>query len=150
MSSTSPPELDLRATIPGPDEVPAVKEYKWVKASDEITATKLTLKAQRDRYSSAVAQVAVRTLHEVFEADRHGRIHSISLIVQVHRISPATGLDEDVPLVAVAADRDRFSAFDLTQVDPVATIDHLGGALSKKPWDLLAVDPAGVRGAGTP
>lgn len=142
-------ELDLRATILGPDEVPTVKEYKWAKTSDEITTTKLTLKAQRDRYSSAVAQVAVRTLHEVFEADRHGRIHSISLIVQVHRISPATGLAEDVPLVAVAADRDRFATFDLTQVDPAATIGHLGGVLSKKPWELLAVDPAGVRGAGT-
>lgn len=142
-------ELTLTASVPEPAAVPAVKEYKYVKAKDEIVPVALTLKAQKDRYASAVAQVAVRTLHEVFEADRAGKIHSIALTVGVDRISPATGRPETVPLVAVAADRETFAAFDLANVVPEATLGHLGAATSKSPYDLVPADLSrGVRVRG--
>lgn len=142
-------ELTLTATVPEPSAVPAVKEYKYVKAKDEIVATPLTLKAQKDRYAEAVWQVAVRTLHEVFEADRAGKIHSISLTVGVDRISPATGKPETVPLVLVAADRETFGSFDLANVVPQATLSHLGAALSKSPFDVTPADTSrGVRVRG--
>src|SRR5205085_10228012 len=92
-------ELELAVTIPEPTAVPAVKEYRYVKAKDEISGTSLPVRAQKDRYANAVWQVAVRTLHEVFEADRAGKIKSIALMVGVDRIAPATGRPETVPLV---------------------------------------------------
>jgi restriction system protein len=93
--------------------------------------------------------VAVRTLHEVFEADRAGKIHSIALTVGVDRVAPATGLPETVPLVLVAADRETFTGFDLANVMPWATLDHLGAALSKSPFDLSPADTSrGVRQRG--
>lgn len=142
-------ELTLTATVPEPSTVPAVKEYKYVKAKDEITATLLPVKVQRDRYSNAVWQVAVRTLHEVFEADRAGKIHSIALTVGVNRIAPATGRPETVPLVIVAADRETFSEFDLANVVPQATLAHLGAAMSRAPFDLTPADTSrGVRARG--
>ena len=142
-------ELTLTVTVPDPQSVPSVKEYRYVKAKDEIAATALPVKAQKDRYASAVWQVAVRTLHEVFEADRAGKIHSISLTVGVNRISPATGHPETVPLVVVAADRDTFSGFDLANVVPQATLTHLAAAMSKSPSDLTPVDASrGVRVRG--
>lgn len=134
-------ELTLQVSVPEPSTVPSVKEYKYVKAKDEITATALPVKAQKDRYASAVSQVAVRSLHEVFEADRAGKIHSIALSVGVDRVAPATGLPETIPLVIVAADRETFSAFDLANVVPDATLSHLGAAMSKSPFDCT---PAGA------
>ncbi len=134
-------ELTLQVSVPDPSTVPSVKEYKYAKAKDEITATALPVKAQKDRYASAVWQVAVRTLHEVFEADRAGKIHSIALSVGVDRVAPATGLPETIPLVIVAADRVTFSAFDLANVVPDATLVHLGAAMSKSPFDCT---PAGA------
>jgi restriction system protein len=142
-------ELTLQVTVPEPSAVPSVKEYKYVKAKDEITATQLTAKAQKDRYASAVWQVAVRTLHEVFEADRVGKIHSIALSVGVDRVAPATGLPETIPLVIVAAERETFNAFDLTNVVPEATLAHLGAAMSKSPFDLTPAGAGrGVRAQG--
>ncbi|MBD7918619.1 hypothetical protein H9657_10075 [Cellulomonas sp. Sa3CUA2] len=142
-------ELTLTAIVPEPSAVPSVKEFKYVKAKDEIVATALTAKAQKDRYAEAVWQVAVRTLHEVFEADRAGKIRSIALTVGVNRISPATGKPETVPLVQVAADRETFSGFDLANIVPQATLSHLGAALSKSPFDLTPADTArGVRVRG--
>lgn len=142
-------ELTLQVDIPAPSSLPSVKEYRYVKAKDEITESQLTAKAQKDRYASAVQQVAIRTLHEVFEADRAGKIHSIALTVGVHTIAPATGQAEYVPLTVVAADRQTFSSFDLAHVVPAATLEHLGAAVSKSPFDLTPANTSrGVRQRG--
>jgi restriction system protein len=139
-------ELTLVATVPEPSKIPVVKEYKYVKARDEITTTALPVREQKDRYANAVWQVAVRTLHEVFEADRAGKIHSIALTVGVETVATATGLPVMVPLVVVAADRETFNKFDLSNVVPKATLEHLGAALSKSPFDLTPADTSlGVR-----
>lgn len=142
-------ELTLQMSVPEPSTVPSVKDYKYSKAKDEITATALPVKVQKDRYAGAVWQVAVRTLHEVFEADRAGKIHSIALTVGVDRVAPATGLPETIPLVIVAADRGTFSAFDLANVVPEATLSHLGAAMSKSPFDCTPAGAGrGVRAQG--
>ena len=142
-------ELTLQVNIPEPSTVPSVKEYRYVKAKDEITASPLPAKAQKDRYTAAVHQVAVRTLHEVFEADRAGKIHSIALTVGVNRVAPATVQPEYVPLTIVAADRETFGSFDLANVVPAATLDHLGAAVSKSPFNLTPADASrGVRQRG--
>lgn len=142
-------ELTLKVTVPEPGVVPAIKEYKYVKAKDEITSTVLPLKANKSRYTDAVWQVAMRTLHEVFEADRAGKIHSIALTVGVDRTAPATGRPETVPLVLVAADRTTFNEFDLANVVPEATLAHLGASMSKSPFDLMPADTSrGVRVQG--
>lgn len=138
-------ELTLQVNIPEPAALPTVKEYRYLKAKDEVVATQLTAKEQKDRYNSAVHQVALRNLHEVFEADRLGKIHSIALTVGVARMSPATGQQEFVPLVVVAADRDTFSSFELASVVPAATLKHLGAAVSKSPFDLTQAETSGVR-----
>jgi restriction system protein len=139
-------ELTLAMTVPPPSAMPTVKEYRYVKAKDEITATLLPLAELKGRYANAVFQVAVRTLHEVFEADRNGKVRSVALTVVTRSVSPATGLEETIPLVVTAADRERFTAFDLGNVVPHATLQHLGAALSKSPYDLTPADTSrGVR-----
>lgn len=72
-------ELRLRVLIPGPSEISDIKAYKYSKASDEITSTTLSQKECRERFASAVHQVALRSFHEVFESDRRGLIQTIPL-----------------------------------------------------------------------
>ncbi len=142
-------ELTLTVIVPDPSSIPTVKEYRYVKAKDEIVPTALSVKEQKERYANAVWQVALRTLHEIFEADRAGKIRSVALTVGTSHIAPATGRPENVPLAVVAADRDTFSTFDLGNVVPRATLMHLGAALSKSPFDLTPADTsAGVRVRG--
>lgn len=138
-------ELLLRAVVPAPDQLPTVKAYRYVKATDEIVGSPSTKKDLNDRYSDALAQVALRTLHEVFEADRRGVVHSVSLEVGPATKDPATGLDRFFPLVAVGAGRAQFMEFDLGAVVPAATLGLLGAAVSKSPMALAVVDPSGVR-----
>ncbi len=139
-------ELTLKVVAPSPSTIATVKEYKYVQAKDEITETTVPAKELKDRYASAIAQTAVRSMHEIFESDRAGKIHTIALTIVVGRLDPGTGLDVESPLVAVAADRSTFASFDLANVVPSATLQHLGGLISKSPFDLIAVDMSkGVR-----
>jgi restriction system protein len=140
-------ELALRCLVPGPDRIPATKAYKFAKAADEVTETALPQKATKDRYAGAVNQVALRSLHEVFEADRRALIRSISLEVGTETIDPATGVNTYVPFVAVGADRGTFTGFDLAAVVPAATLTHLGASVSKNPLGLAPADVSGIRKA---
>lgn len=140
-------ELRLRVLVPGPNSIPAIKAYKYTKATDEITSTELSQKQCRDRYASAIHQVALRSFHEVFEADRRGLIKTISLEVGTNTVDPATGLNIYVPFVIAAAERDAFLAFNLSAVVPTLTLERLGAAVSKNPYGLVTAERSGVRRA---
>ena len=140
-------ELTLKAGVPAPSSMPGIREYKYIKARDEITETAQSQKEQKERYANAVAQVAVRTLHEIFEADRAGRVQTISLTVGTETIDPGTGHLADIPFVAVASDRATFEAINLSNAVPAATLAHLKATVSKNPLGLVAIDLSkGVRG----
>lgn len=138
-------ELRLQVLVPGPEKLPVIKAFKYTKASDSITSTAFSQKETKERYAGAVHQVTLRSLHEVFEADRRGLIQTISLEVGTRTADRATGREIYVPFVAVGAERESFMKFDLSAVVPSATLAHLGGALSKDPYHLLPADTSGIR-----
>jgi restriction system protein len=138
-------ELRLRVAVPNPDVVPTVKAYKYAKSADEINTTQLPQKTCKDRYAGALHQVALRSLHEVFEADRRGLIKTVSAEVGTEAKDPATGRQAFFSFVAVGAERNAFLEFDLSSVVPAATLAHLGAAVSKNPFDLIPADTSGVR-----
>ena len=139
-------ELELTVLISRPDQLPAEKAYKWAKAQDEVTATMLSAKDLKARYASVVHQVTLRTVHEIFEADRAGHINTIALSVATEANDAATGQHKRTTLAAVAAERASFVDFDLSNVVPLATLQHLGASMSKSPYDLVGIDGTpGVR-----
>lgn len=138
-------ELRLHVVIPGPDHVPTIKAHRYTKSTDEITSTSLSQKDIKDRYAAIVHGVALRSLHEVFEADRRGLIRAVSLELGTNTINPATGRETYVPFVAVATEREPFEQIDLSAVVPSATLEHLGAAVSKNPHGLVPASSSGVR-----
>ena len=138
-------ELRLLAKVPKPDRFPTTKGFKYAKASDEIVAVSMTQKELRERYTSAVHQVALRSLHEVFEADRRGLIKTIALEVGVRALDPSIGEVVWIPFVIAGVERDSFLAINLASVVPQATLTHLGASLSKNPFALDRTQRKGVR-----
>lgn len=138
-------ELVLRVSIPDPSSVPTDRSFRYVKANDEIVPIAQTQKEARDRYASIIHQVALRSLHEVFEADRRQLIRSISLEVGTMTQHPATGRDTFIRFVAVAADRTHFGEFKLGSVVPAATLELLGATVAKQPHLLKSVEAHGIR-----
>lgn len=138
-------ELSLRVTVPEPSALPEVKAFRYAKATDEIVASEMPQKERRERYAGAVHQVALRSIHEVFESDRRGLIRTIALELGTDAADPATGKRGFIPFVIAAAEREAFMSFDLSAVVPAMTLARMGAAVSKNPYALVPVERRGVR-----
>lgn len=140
-------ELTLAVSVPAPSGLPTVKEVKFNRAKDQLQPVMVAQREQQLRYTTALACTALRSIHEVFQADRDHRIRTISLTVQTVTIDPATGRPAAIPLLSAAADRSTFTTYDLAQVDPMATLALMKATISKNPLTLTPINVArDVRG----
>jgi restriction system protein len=123
------------------DSVPTDKQYRYVRARDAIEHTSRPTTQVKALYSSAVAQIAIRTLHELFEADRQQKLETIVFNGLVTTVDPATGRPASPHLVTVRTSRDSFLALDLRNVEPLACLKGLNASVSKSPSELVPVRP---------
>src|SRR3954454_1850719 len=63
-------QLLIEYHLPSVEVIPVVKEYRYDRVRDDLTAVPRDAAQIRRRYTEIVAQVALRTIHEVVEADR--------------------------------------------------------------------------------
>jgi len=134
-------QLVAEFELPTLDVVPAEKSFRYVKARDEITTAERTAKDRRERYASVLAQLSLRTVHELFEADREDAIETIVFNGMVDSVDPRTGQGVRPCLITLRTTRDRFEQLDLARVEPQACLRHLNAEVSKSPTELAAVRP---------
>ncbi len=84
-------QLVVELQLPTAAVVPEVKAYKFVKTKDEVTSTPRPASQVKSLYTGTVAQMTLRTLHELFEADRKQYIDTLVLNCYVDTQDPATG-----------------------------------------------------------
>jgi restriction system protein len=134
-------QLVIQYQLPGFVIIPAVAEYRYVKTSDKVTQKARTVRERQERYQRVVAAVAVRTLHEVFEADRSQIAETVVFNGHVDTINDATGKQEYPCLVTLMTTRDSFMDRDFSRVDPLACLLDLSASVSKNPAELAPVRP---------
>lgn len=134
-------QLVVEYDLPPFDIVPGVAAYRYVKASDDIAETPRSPSQRKQLYSSIVAQTTLRTLYEVFTSDVAGHVESIVLNGHVDTIDKGTGHNVRPCLVTLRTTRERFTALDLSRVDPIECLKGLNASLSKSPAELLPVRP---------
>jgi restriction system protein len=125
--------------LPPIEVIPIVKEYRFDRIRDDLTAIPRDDLEIRQRYTDLIAKVSLRTIHEVIEADRGGLVQQVSFNGIVDTIDRRTGEFVRPCLVSVKTGRDTFAAIKLRRVDPVACLKHLQGALSAAPDELAGV-----------
>lgn len=127
--------------LPTIDVIPQVREYRYVRAQDETITTPRPEDEINRRYADVLRQVTLRTVHELFEADRGGLVATIVFNGIVETIDPRTGHQVRPCLVTLRTTRDTFTALNLAKVDITACLRHLGAAVSTRPHELVAVRP---------
>jgi len=127
--------------LPTAELVPAVKAYRYVKASDTIAESARPQSQIKALYASAVAQVAIRTLYELFRSDKGGHLDTVVFNGVVDTTDPGSGRRIRPCLVTVRATRESFSELDLSHIEPLACLKHLSAGVSKSPAELLPVRP---------
>jgi restriction system protein len=139
-----PPEsrqLVVEYELPSVAIVPPVRLYRYVRSRDAIEESARPQSELRALYASVVAQAALRTIHELFEADRSNRLETIVLNGYVNTIDAATGQPAAPHLVTVRASKEAFMRLELAHVEPLACLKGLNAAISKSPHELLPVRP---------
>ena len=134
-------QLVVEYDLPPYETVPQVGSYKYIKTQDEVVETARPVTQRKALYASVIAQVTLRTLHELFNADRTGQLESIVFNGYVDSIDKGTGRPVRPCLVTVRTSRDVFTQIDLSRVEPTACLKVLNAAVSKSPTELLAVRP---------
>ena len=134
-------QLIVEYDLPNFEIIPTAASYKYVKTKDEITEAARPPLQRKTLYSSLVAQVTLRTLHELFTADRLGYIDIIVLNGYVVSVDKGTGHPMRTCLVTVRTSRDTFMHLNLSQVDPPTCLKTLNASVSKSPTELAPVRP---------
>lgn len=134
-------QLVVEYELPGVEVVPTVKAFRYVRASDSIAESARPAAQARSSYAEVVAQVTLRTLHEVFEADRGRNVDVVVFNGVRHTTDPGSGRPIKPCLVTVRATKDTFGELELGSVQPLACLRHLSAGVSTSPAELAPVRP---------
>jgi restriction system protein len=134
-------QLVVEYELPSVEVVPTIKIYRYVKSTDTVNATARPAAQIRSTYASVVAQVTLRTVHELFEADRNRFLDVIVFNGVVDSIDRGTGQKVRPCIITLRTTRDAFLAVDVAAVDPQACLKHLSASVSKSPTELVPVRP---------
>ncbi len=134
-------ELVVEYDLPHVSVIPTDLEYRYVKTRDQID-TKSRKSADIKRlYQDIVASVALRTLHELFEADQADALALITFNGIVETTDPASGREIRVPVVSVRTAKSEFQSLRLDRVEKITCLRNLGAQVSNRPEELQAIKP---------
>jgi restriction system protein len=133
--------LIIDNSLPEINSLPNVKSVKYVISQDKFTETLLTDAAINKIYDNLLYQVALRTIHELYEADVVVALNSVVFNGWVNSIDKATGNDVNSCIMSLQASRDDFLAINLSNVDPKACFKQLKGIGSSKLHGLSPIAP---------
>lgn len=134
-------QLAVEYQLPGPEIIPTVQEYRYSKTRDAMEVKPRKASDCAKLYQDVVASVALRTLHEVFEADQANQILVVVFNGFVRTVDPATGTDIQPCLISVRVIRERFNGLDLSRISKSACLRNLGAQVSQSPNEMVAVKP---------
>ena len=95
----------------------------------------------RKLYDSLVYQISLRTVHELFEADRFSALDSVVFNGYVTSVDRRTGLESTACILSLQTTREKFLEINLSQVDPKACFKALKGVGSSRLHSLTPIAP---------
>ena len=149
---TFPQELDIdfnsqngilvvEYQFPAPEHLPTVKETKYIQSKDEFKEVYISESAQTKLYDKLLYQIALRTIHELYEADVIAALKSIVFNGWVRSVDKRIGKETNSCILSVQANREEFLPINLKLVDPKECFKQLKGVGSSKLHTLSPVAP---------
>lgn len=127
--------------LPSPDQIPTLAQVKYVKSRDEFVERHLSKSEAAKLYDDVLYQIALRTVHELFEADIAGTISTIVFNGFVTSLDRSSGKEVTACVMSLQVQRDEFASLNLSRVDPKACFKALKGVASARLHGLAPVPP---------
>ena len=92
-------------------------------------------------FDDAMYKITLRTIHELFEADKANALDAISFNGWVNAINKATGKTENNCIVSIQVKKEEFLEIDLSKIDPKTCFKNLKGVAGSKLSALTPIQP---------
>ncbi|MBF0534441.1 MAG: restriction endonuclease [Nitrospirae bacterium] len=127
--------------LPAPNILPNVKGVKYNKSSKEYKVICLSETEQQKLYDNTIYQIALRTIHELYNADIINALKSVAFNGLVKHIDKGIGKEVTACIISLQANKEIFSEINLSQVDPKMCFKKLKGVGSSNLTGLTPVAP---------
>jgi len=127
--------------LPTIEDLPKVKQVKYVASRDEMVETHLPESTINKLYDGVIYQICLRTVHELYEADVVGGLDSIVFNGWIDTIDKATGKETQLCVMSLQTIKKAFLDINLSNVDPKVCFKNLKGVGSSKLHSMTAVAP---------
>lgn len=129
------------ASVPGPADVPDVAGYKTADRNRSIVPIPLKARERDDLYDSSVKQLALRILHEIFEAVYTPHVTHAVVNVWTTIVDKRTGHDQTSCILSVSAPREQLESLNLARIDPTEGMKQLKGLIGGLLAEVAPVQP---------
>lgn len=127
--------------LPAIEDLPKLKEVKYVQSRDELLDVLLSDSELSRIYDDLIYQITLRTLHELYEADAVNALDAIVLNGWVKSIDKRTGKEINPCIISIQANRNEFLSLNLEKIEPKTCFKALKGVGSSKLYSLAPVAP---------
>ena len=141
------PESSLLAVewyLPPVEVIPVQKAFRHVKSRKVVEPAARPVAEIRQIYQGVIAQIALRTLREIFDSTQKDMISTVVFNGRVHAIDPLTGQKIQPHLITLRATREQFAPLilDEPKFKPVDCVRRYFFAdISPHPEELIPVEP---------
>jgi len=131
----------LDYSLPAPDDIPRIKAVRYVASKDEFVESYLSQLKLNKTYDDLVYQTALRTIHEIFEADQVEAIDAVIFNGRVNSVDKATGKMVNSCIISLNASKSEFTEINLENVEAKACFKALKGVGSSKLHGISPIAP---------
>jgi len=133
--------LVVEYALPAPEALPTLNGVQYIQSKDDYKETHLSEKEREAIYDSLLYQMALRTIHELFESDTAAALDAVAFSGIVTALEKTTGHDVTACVLSVLARKEPFMQINLAGIDPKACFKSLKGVAASKLTGLTPVYP---------
>lgn len=128
-------------SLPSLENIPRIKEVKYIKTKDELVEVYFSESALNKFYDSLIYQITLRTIYELYNSDEIDALDSIVFNGWVESIDKSTGKQIKACILSIQTTKTEFLKINLSNVDPKLCFKSLKGVGSSKLHSLTPIAP---------
>lgn len=110
--SVSTKTIVIEYRLPLEDSIPTVKNVTYIQSRNELKQSLISGREKTALYENMLHQIALRTIHELYEADEISAFDAVVFNGWVESVDPATGQLRVSCIMSVQAPREEFLSLD--------------------------------------
>ncbi len=128
-------------SLPNIDQIPNVKEVKYVKSRNCYENIEVPQKDLLKLFDDTCYSVTLRSIYELFSVDTLNTIDAICFNGWINSVNIATGKKQSTCIISIQVSRQDFIDIELNNVDVKACFKHFRGVGSSKLSGITAIQP---------